>query len=216
MISARKLEANRANARLSTGARTAVGKARSAQNALRHCLSLPVLTNPILSAEVEALAQEIAGPGASAGLLELARRIAEAEIDLIRVRRARHELIAQALANPNYRRAADLKRNQKHIARSFLRYIGMDRRMAASLQTFSPDFVMSMSKCLDPAYYLFLEKPESLLSTYLSVPEKLEGPEKFSTILSEVARQLSAMDRYERRAISRRKFAIHAFDAARL
>ena len=40
MTSARKLEANRRNARASTGPRTAAGKARAAQNARRHGLSL--------------------------------------------------------------------------------------------------------------------------------------------------------------------------------
>jgi hypothetical protein len=42
-----------------------------------------------------------------------------------------------------------------------------------------------------------------------------KGPDKFAMILSGEAKKLLTMDRYERRALARRKFAIRAFDAAR-
>jgi hypothetical protein len=41
---------------------------------------------------------------------------------------------------------------------------------------------------------------------------KPEGPVKLAMILADKARQLLAMDRYERRALSRRKFAIRVYD----
>jgi hypothetical protein len=54
--------------------------------------------------------------------------------------------------------------------------------------------------------------PENVMEFLNSKPE---GPYKFATILADKTRQLLAVDRYERRALSRRKFAIRAFDAAR-
>jgi hypothetical protein len=47
------------------------------------------------------------------------------------------------------------------------------------------------------------------------VPTTPHGADKIATILSREAKALESMDRYERRALSRRKFAVRAFDAAR-
>ena len=60
MTSARKIRANRANARASSGPKSAAGKARSAQNAFRHGFNVPIWLDPALASDVEALAQWIA------------------------------------------------------------------------------------------------------------------------------------------------------------
>jgi hypothetical protein len=181
VTSERKIRANRANARASTGPKTARGRSHAARNALRHALSLPVYSDPVLSEEVEAFAREIIGTDANPEIQELARRIAEAQIDLRRVRHVRHQILSQALSDPDYESEAMLGKKAA-LAIRILRRSDLDTPM--------PDEVME----------------------FLS--SKPEGPNKFATILAAKARQLLALDRYERRARSRRKFAIRAFDAA--
>jgi hypothetical protein len=178
----RKTRANHANARASTGPQTTRGRARAARNALRHALSLPVCSIPALSEEVEALASKIAGRGANAQTQELARRVAEAQIDLRRVRSARHQFLFDTLSKENYESYANMRMKVKLLR--------------ALLGPNPPDISM------EPLEF----------ATSTSTPQ---GPDKLATILSGEAKKLLAMDRYERRALSRRKFAIRAFDAAR-
>ena len=85
----RRVRANRANARRSTGPRTPAGNSAASRNALRHGLAVPVVADPSLAGEAERLALMIAGEAVSGALLALAHRVAKAQVDLLRVRRAR-------------------------------------------------------------------------------------------------------------------------------
>ena len=182
MTSPRKIQANRANARTSTGPKTARGRARAAHNARRHGLSLSVFADPALSEQVEAVAREIAGEPSNDDVYQLARRVAEAQIELQRVRYARHQLLSDALANPYYESRADTREKLK-VIRQFL-----------------------TPKLVD------IPLPTVIENYLTGTPE---GPVKFATILLQEAKQLQAMDRYERRALSRRRFAIRALDLVR-
>ena len=162
VTSARKIRANRANARASSGPKTAAGNAQSAQNAFRHRFNVPIWLNPDLARDVEALAQRIVGEGADANVLAPARRIAEAQIDLGRVRSYRNRLIEQRC--PIRRRA-----RQRSLVR----------------------------------------RPR---------PDPARRPTRGETVghSGAFAKNLAALVCYERRALSRRKFALRAFDLARV
>jgi hypothetical protein len=181
MTGERKIRANRANAQASTGPKTVRGRSHAARNALRRALSLPVYSDPVLSEDVEALAREIIGTDSNPEMQELARRIAEAQINLRRVRHARHQILSQALSDPDYESETMLGKKSALVIRC--------------LRRFDPSAPM----------------PDNVME-FLSW--KPQGPYKFATILADKTHQLLALDRYERRALSRRKFAIRAFDAA--
>jgi hypothetical protein len=80
-------------------------------------LSLPVYSDPVLAEAVEALAREIIGTDANAEIRELARRIAEAQIDLRRVRHVRHQILSQALSDPDYESEAMLGKKDALVIR---------------------------------------------------------------------------------------------------
>lgn len=193
MTSAQKIRANRANAQASTGPRTAQGKARIARNARRHGLSLSVISDPVLSEQVEVLARKIAGEAANEEIYQCACRIAEAQIDLQRIRYARHQLLSRDLSDPDYDPEADIREKLALSLRLLREKVALCRRL---LRPNRPEIPIA----------------ELRRSLYSTAPQ---GLPRLATILLNQAQTLQAMDRYERRALSRRKFAIRALDLAR-
>jgi hypothetical protein len=96
MASERQIAANRRNARKSTGPRSGAGRKRASRNAYRHGLTLNITSTAAVAKQLDNLVREIGGDSEDAIVLERARAIAQAELDLARVRRAKVALIERA------------------------------------------------------------------------------------------------------------------------
>jgi hypothetical protein len=98
MASERQIAANRRNARKSTGPRSGAGRKRASRNAYRHGLTLSITSTAAVAKQLDKLARKIAGNTDDAITVERAREIAQAELDLARVRRAKVAVIERASA----------------------------------------------------------------------------------------------------------------------
>jgi hypothetical protein len=100
MTSDRKATSNRKNAQNSTGPRSELGRRHSRRNALRHGLAIAIGSDPSFSKDIEALATtlESGGGGHIAG--DFARQLAEAELDLLRIRKLKAARFNTVFGNP--------------------------------------------------------------------------------------------------------------------
>lgn len=97
MASERQIEANRKNAKQSTGPQTAAGKQRSKRNALKHGLAR---SNDQADAQIQYLATSIAGGLDCEVSIEEALIFARAKLRFAEVRRIRGHMLVTLLEAP--------------------------------------------------------------------------------------------------------------------
>jgi hypothetical protein len=89
MTSGRKTVSNRLNAKKSTGPRSASGRLQSSRNAFRHGLAVDIASLHEFQEDIDQLAIAIKQDRAAEISDASARDAAEAELDLLRIRRVR-------------------------------------------------------------------------------------------------------------------------------
>jgi hypothetical protein len=87
----KQIAANRANARRSTGPKSAAGKMVSSRNAYRHGLTCPLSLGSDTAAKLEAIARAVTGEGEEQ--LISAAEFAWAQLELLRIGATRAEMM---------------------------------------------------------------------------------------------------------------------------
>ncbi|PWT90322.1 MAG: hypothetical protein C5B56_05600 [Proteobacteria bacterium] len=174
MPSERQIAANRANARKSSGPRSASGKKRASRNAIKHGLNTPI-SGAAVAREIEALARQIAGDPKDRARMALAREAAEAQLELARVQRVGVAFIE--------RTAAVGRLEQRKLFRTF-----RDEAAFMALSCLGVRLGKTQPKCaVDPL---------PLMPT--------EEPARTTEAIRRALPDLLRLNRYERRAAARR------------
>jgi hypothetical protein len=105
MASNRQNEANRNNAKRSTGPKTEAGKSKSSNNARCHGLSRPVIADETI---LIALKKAIGDVGAASSADIDLGEVALAKFELNRIRTVRYELLSALLKDPDLAKAKRL------------------------------------------------------------------------------------------------------------
>jgi len=115
MATERQIAANRANAKKSTGPKTAAGKRRSSGNAFRHGLSGPLPEDVVTLAKIDVIARAVAD-GADVEYQQAAA-FAQSQFELMRIREFRNrsmtDLVFGSLDGRALRRLAALDRYER-------------------------------------------------------------------------------------------------------
>ena len=193
-----KARANRQNGRKSRGPSSVEGKARSSQNAFRHGLATPILAHPGASEQIKKLTTKLASEDADEEILELARRAAEVQVELDRIEAEKIRL----LTSPWVRLVRSPVKQVLKSAEIRIDAILKIEEIAAKPKLKTKD-------------YRILHEQKQILENLPLIPYIQKREFDFG----DVSEELAKIERYERRAFSRRTRALRALDqtkAARL
>ncbi len=200
MPSPRKISANRANARRSTGPRTAGGRLRASLNALKHGLAVPAAVHPAFQQDIDHLARTLAGEAQHDPVVMVrALKVAEAAVDVQRARRARLELLRAwdfSTGEPKRVVPAEPVPDVKPVRKS-LRNLALQQNSKERMRQIK--LLQRVAKTLDR------------VTKVVKILEKYDPAATYKT-WDNLFRQLERLERYERRARSRRERAIKEFD----
>lgn len=176
-----RTRANRLNAKRSTGPRTKSGKARVAQNALKHGLSIPVERLPIFEGEVEKYFQQLVNKGMSRAAKLEARAVAIALVEIDRVRRLR-----AFLYNSPVRQLRFLTKRER------------DQRLLAATDYFLSQYIYDEKTESVVGYKNFNFEEVKMFRELISAKSE---PISFEQGVANIADMLAKLWRYERRAL---------------
>ena len=205
MASEKQIEANRRNAKRSTGPKSTNGKAIASRNAFRHGLASSRIFTVDNLERVGRLAGMISNASAGSFELEQATIIAECQILISLTRAARIELIEKmrtcaAASDFNYDQMLNEVKQGK--LRSAMRRLKQATLAVQALHRDCEEYVSARRKgpsegniIPEDPFVLYMRPRNDVVSFELALPHLL------------------ALDRYERRALSRRRRAIAAISA---
>jgi hypothetical protein len=204
MSSQRRQFASRQNGKKSRGPKSSAGRARSAQNSVKHGLSVPLLRDPSARGEVENLALLIAGNQNDAARKALCFQIAEAQLDLVRIKRARFEV----WADEGLRRVMPTRAMYSFVRRGF--------RLKLDAARYDPEYLRIKEQMPEYAdHYLFDLGLEAVYETDAALDRLHHNSVPIPQGVRLIIGKLNALERYERRALSKRNkalAALHAYD----
>jgi hypothetical protein len=208
MTSPRKTAANRANAQRSTGPRSVAGKTASRRNAKKHGLSVPVSAHPDLAREVAQLAQQIARGNESLLVQEVATRVAEASIDVLRVRKARLQVLEELMSALNSTPPASVEKRLPPLP-----LLPRQPTRGAMSRAYDEGGEAAVTTLWDAFFYERYRIETEIRLIKHKHREAQQRVQQHSHQLRLDWARLEKFERYERRAMSRRRTAIKTLTA---